>query len=80
MPCIEAFDSQDAAYRDHVLPAATPKLAIEAATTDSWWRLVRCNGDVIGMNSFGASAPADKLFEHYGFTVDAVTQAALKLL
>jgi len=80
MPCIEVFSAQDAQYRSYVLPAAIPKLAVEAGSTDSWWRLIAGNGDVIGMHSFGESAPAEKLFEHFGFTADAVAAAALKLL
>jgi len=80
MPCVEVFSAQDAQYRSHVLPAAIPKLAVEAGSTDSWWRLIAGNGDVIGMHSFGESAPAEKLFEHFGFTADAVAAAALKLL
>ncbi|MGD8808063.1 MAG: transketolase [Gammaproteobacteria bacterium] len=80
MPCMEVFDAQDSEYRRHVLPADIPKLAVEAGSTDSWWRLVGGNGDVLGMHSFGASAPAEKLFEHFGFTAAAVAAAAAKLL
>ncbi|HMB73427.1 MAG TPA: transketolase C-terminal domain-containing protein, partial [Gammaproteobacteria bacterium] len=80
MPCVEIFEQQDADYREHVLPSTVPRLAVEAGSTDSWWRLIRGSGDVIGMHGFGASAPADKLFAHYGFTVEAVVEAALKLL
>jgi transketolase len=80
MPCAELFVVQDSDYRKHVLPAAVPRLAVEAGTADSWWRFVCGNGDVIGMQSFGASAPAAKLFEHFGFTVDGVVEAARRLL
>jgi transketolase len=80
MPCVERFAKQDAQYQAHVLPESVPRLAVEAGSTDSWWRLVRGNGDVIGMHSFGASAPASALFEHFGFTVEAILAAARRLL
>lgn len=80
MPCADVFDEQDAEYQQHVLPTEVPRLIVEAGSTDSWWKYVRGNGDVIGMNSFGASAPAAKLFEHFGFTVEAVVEAARRLL
>ena len=80
MPCLDLFENQDEQYRAHVLPAGVPKLAVEAGSTDSWWRVIRGDGEVVGMRSFGASAPAKKLFEHYGFTAEAVAEAALKLL
>ena len=79
MPCTRVFDSQSADYRQHVLPPGTKRLAIEAGVGDGWWRYVGCHGDVIGMASFGQSAPAKDLFEHYGFTVDAIVEAALGL-
>jgi transketolase len=81
MPCTEFFDQQPAAYRAHVLPlSAAPRLAIEAAARDSWWRYVAGRGTVIGLDRFGASAPAKDLFKHFGFTTEAVTQAARLLL
>ena len=80
MPCVERFDAQDPDYREHVLPPGPPCLAVEAGSTDSWWRVIRGNGGVIGMHGFGASAPADELFAHFGFTVEALVQAALELL
>lgn len=76
MPSTEAFDLQDAAYRAEVLPADTPKVAIEAGTTALWWKYVRGNGTVIGIDRFGESAPAPKLFEFFGFTPEKVTEAA----
>ncbi|MGJ8668094.1 MAG: transketolase [Oceanococcus sp.] len=73
VPCMDRFMAQDQAYRDSVLlPTVRQRLAIEAGVPDSWWRLVGDAGDVIGMTSFGESAPADELFEHFGFTVDNV--------
>jgi transketolase len=76
MPCTELFDEQDAAYREDVLPAGAVKIAIEAASTYGWERYVGHSGAVIGMTSFGASAPADQLYEHFGITADAVVEAA----
>lgn len=79
MPCTELFDAQDAEYRRHVLPPGTKRLAIEAGVGDGWWRYVECSGNVIAMHSFGKSAPAKDLFEHYGFSVDSIVEAALEL-
>lgn len=72
MPSTDVFDKQDAAYRNSVLPAGLPRVAIEAAASDYWRKYVGLDGDVIGMTSFGESAPAGKLFGHFGFTVDNV--------
>jgi transketolase len=79
MPCIEVFERQSEQYKTHVLPAAGARLAVEAGVSDCWWRYVAGRGDVVGMTSFGKSAPAKALFEHYGFTVDAVAAAARRL-
>jgi transketolase len=68
MPCTSLFDAQDAAYRASVLPAGVRRVAIEAGVRDSWYRYVGTEGAVIGMDTFGASAPAKKLFEHFGLT------------
>jgi transketolase len=80
MPCVEVFEQQDADYKAHVLPERGARLAVEAGARDCWWRYVAGRGDVIGMVTFGQSAPAKALFEHYGFTVDAITAAARRLL
>ncbi len=80
MPCTEVFDRQDAAYRAHVLPSGGARLAIEAATSDSWWRYIGGNGRVIGIDRFGQSAPAKTLFEYYGITAEAVSAASRELL
>ena len=72
MPCTSLFDIQPQQYRDSVLPPKVPRVAIEAGSSAGWWRYVSCDGAVIGMDSFGASAPAKKLFEHFGFTRDKV--------
>jgi transketolase len=72
MPCTQRFDTQPRQYRDSVLPPGVPCVAIEAGVRDGWWRYVGSSGAVVGMETFGASAPASKLFEHYGFTADNV--------
>ena len=80
MPCTSLFDAQPADYRAAVLPAGVPRVAVEAGVSDGWYRYVGTDGAVIGMHSFGASAPAKKLFEHYGFTRDHVVGAVEALL
>jgi transketolase len=81
MPSTSEFDRQDAAYRESVLPAACDRrLAVEAASSDYWRKYVGLNGAVIGMDSFGESAPAPELFEHFGFTVDNVLAQSKGLL
>ena len=80
MPCTEAFDLQPAAYRADVLPESGARLAVEAGASDSWWRYVAGRGQVIGIDRFGHSAPAKILFEHYGYTPDAVIEVARSLL
>ncbi len=80
MPSTDVFDRQDAAYRESVLPnACRRRVAIEAGTADFWRKYVGLDGAVIGMHGYGSSAPADVLFRHFGFTVDAVVQAARAL-
>jgi transketolase len=80
MPSTETFDRQDAAYRAEVLPEGTPKLAIEAGTTALWWKYVRGDGAVVGIDRFGESAPGAKLFEFFGFTPEKVVAAARALV
>ena len=81
MPCTDAFDAQDADYRESVLPAAvTARVAIEAGVTDGWWRYAGTHGRVIGLDRFGESAPANELFEHFGFTTDNVVAVVKDLL
>jgi transketolase len=80
MPCVERFEAQEQAYRDHVLPPGTARLIIEAGVAHGWWRYAGCNGDVIAMTTFGQSAPAGQLFERFGFTVEAIVEAAQRLL
>ncbi len=75
MPCVEAFEAQDDAYKESVLPKAVKaRVAVEAAIMDGWWKYVGTDGAVIGMTSFGESAPAPELFEYFGFTVDNVVK------
>ncbi|MBK5963630.1 transketolase [Thiocystis minor] len=71
MPCTNAFDAQDATYKESVLPkAVTARVAVEAAVTDGWWKYVGTQGAVLGVDRFGESAPAGPLFKEFGFTVD----------
>ena len=81
MPCTERFDNQDAAYKESVLPKAVRKrLAVEASIAGFWERYVGLDGKVIGMTSFGESAPANVLFKHFGFTPENVLAQARELL
>lgn len=81
MPCTERFDNQDAAYKESVLPKAVHKrLAVEASIAGFWERYVGLDGKVIGMTSFGESAPANVLFKHFGFTPENVLAQARELL
>ena len=81
MPSTDAFDKQDAAYRESVLPAAvTARVAVEAGIADYWYKYVGLNGAIVGMTTFGESAPAEQLFAEFGFTVDNVVAKAQTLL
>jgi len=76
MPCVEVFDAQGAAYRESVLPAAvTARVAVEAGVSDSWYRFVGPAGRVVGVDDFGASAPAGDVYDEFGVTADAVAEA-----
>ncbi len=76
MPATDIFDAQDADYKESVLPASvTARVAVEAATPDAWYKYVGLNGKVIGMTTFGESAPAPELFKYFGFTVENVVSA-----
>jgi transketolase len=73
IPNVRLFEQQDAAWRERVLPSAVPcRVVVEAGVKDGWWRYVGASGAIIGMESFGASAPAKDLFRKFGFTVDNV--------
>ena len=81
MPCTEAFDAQPLEYREGVLPGwCRARVAVEAATADFWRKYVGLDGDVVGMTTFGASAPAPQLFEHFGFTVTNVVDAVKRTI
>jgi len=81
MPCAERFAGQPADYRDAVLPpGVTARVAIEAGVSDGWWRWVGAAGAVVGLDRFGASGPAEQLFEHFGFTVANVADTARRVL
>jgi transketolase len=80
MPCFELFEQQPQDYRDEVLPpAVTARMAIEMGIAQGWWKYVGNNGDVLSIETFGASAPANLVMEHFGFTVETVVERALKL-
>ena len=80
MPSTNVFDRQDAAYKASVLPAGLPRVAVEAGTTDGWYKYVGLEGRVIGIDRFGESAPAGELFKYFGITADAVVQAVKAVL
>ena len=81
MPCWELFEEQDAAYRESVLPRAiTARLAVEQASTLGWDRYVGLKGKVIGMHTFGASAPLKALQKKFGFVPERVVEEAKALL
>ena len=76
MPCAEVFEAQAAGYREAVLPSdVLARVAVEAGHTDFWYKYVGLDGRVVGMSSFGESAPAEALFQHFGLTVDNVAAA-----
>lgn len=80
MPSTDVFDAQDAAYREAVLPAAVSRrVAVEAGIADYWYKYVGLQGKVIGMTSFGESAPAEQLYQYFGITTEAVVDAANSL-
>ena len=77
MPSVDAFEAQDAAYREQVLPAAVRKrIAVEAAAADYWYKFVGLDGAIIGMRSFGESAPGGTLMKEFGFTAENVVATA----
>lgn len=81
MPCTDAFDAQEDGYREAVLPkSVTARVVIEAGVTETWWRYAGAAGKVIGLDRFGESAPADELFEHFGFSTDNVVAVAKDVL
>ena len=76
MPCLSAFERQDEAYRDAVLPRdVRARVAVEAGVREPWWRYVGPEGLILGIERFGESAPAKQLFQHFGFTAEKVRSA-----
>ena len=80
MPSTNIFDKQDAAYKQSVLPENLPRVAIEAGSTDGWYKYVGLNGAVVGLDRFGESAPAELLFKEFGFTVENVVLVVKSVL
>ncbi len=80
MPCTNLFDRQPEAYQDKVLPMALPAVAVEAAHPDFWRKYVGRNGIVIGMSTFGESAPAPELYKYFGITAERVVEAVRTLV
>jgi transketolase len=76
MPSTTVFDKQDVEYRERVLPHGVRRVAIEAGVTDFWRKYVGLEGGVVGIDTFGESAPAGVLFKHFGFTVEHVVETA----
>jgi transketolase len=80
MPSTNVFDRQDAGYRESVLPRGVPRVAVEAGVTDGWRKYVGIEGEVIGLDRFGESAPAGELFKHFGFTADHIANAVKRIM
>ena len=81
MPCSEVFDEQDQAYRDAVLPpSVTRRVAVEAGVSNHWHRYTGTAGAVLGLDSFGMSAPAPEVFRHFGFTVENLKKVVTDIL
>jgi transketolase len=80
MPCTSLFDRQDQAYKDSVLLNGVKRVAVEAGTADFWYKYVGLEGAVVGMTTFGESAPAGDLFKHFGFTVDNVVKTVKNII
>ena len=79
MPCTELFDAQPISYQEEVL-GACPRIAVEAASKFGWEKYVGLNGDIIGMDGFGASGPAGELYKYFGITKDEVVEAVKNCL
>ena len=81
LPSTDIFDAQDEAYRESVLPSnVAARVAVEAGIADYWYKYVGLKGAIVGMHGYGESAPADKLFPYFGFTVENVVEKALSVL
>jgi transketolase len=80
VPCFELFQAQSAENRQQIIGDAPVRIGVEAAIKQGWEAIIGCEGAFIGMDSFGASAPADQLFEHFGITTEAIVSAAREQL
>ncbi|MCX5589795.1 transketolase [Alcaligenes endophyticus] len=80
MPCTNIFDAQDLSWRDSVLTPGLPRVAVEAGVTAAWYKYVGLNGAVVGIDTYGESAPAADLFKHFGLTTEAVVAAVERIL
>ena len=81
IPSFELFDEQDEEYKEKVMPNSVRKrLAVEALSSFGWHKYIGLDGDIISLDTFGASGRADKLFEQYGFTVENVVNKAIELM
>jgi transketolase len=80
LPCTSVFDRQDADWRAQVLPPGVPRVAVEAGQPDYWRKYVGLEGASLGIASFGESAPAGKLYAHFGLTAPAIAAAARRAI
>lgn len=80
MPCTSLFDRQDQAYQESVLPKGIKRVAVEAGVTDYWYKYVGFEGEIIGIDTFGESAPAEVLFKYFGITVENVVEAVKRII
>jgi transketolase len=80
MPCTSVFDHQEQTYRDRVLPPRVPRVAVEAGISDFWRKYVGPEGDVLGIDRFGESAPGPEVFKFFGFTADNLAGKVVRLL
>ena len=79
MPCLDLFESQNKDYRNQVIPSGIPVVVVEAGVEQSWGRYLGEGGEFVGMKSFGASSPANELFEHFGINTKNVVEAAKRI-
>jgi len=80
MPSTTVFDRQSAEYKSRVLPEGLPRVAVEAGVTDGWWKYVRASGAVLGVDSYGESAPASAVYEHFGLTSDNLAAVVARVV
>jgi transketolase len=80
VPCMDVFERQDKEWRQSVIPRHLPRVAVEAGSTGLWWKYVGEDGDVVGLDRFGESAPAGELFKLFGLTAEVVAERARRLL